>query len=1006
MANKSAAGSAAKKKTTTKSKTGTKSTGKNTKSTSRSKKQPEPQVVPIRREVGGVVCLVLALLFFIGCFDVDAIFFHFVGNVVKGMIGYGYWLLPPACLWAGFILLFHRGRPVTLRVCSVFALAFVFGILGHMLWVGTPIFFTNGFSYNWKLLYSSGGAMHSGGVLCGFLSTCLQNLVSVYGAIPILVLLLLLFAALAANLTPAKIGDFMHSRQPYSPDNYPQEQMRFAGPKPKGKRGKKTSDAIAFQAENYYHQIDIPLDEPMAQPKRTRTPAPPAAPPAPPVQQPAPAPAPRKRTKPAPVQTPPPVVKTRDDEVLDVLLDDEYEVDDDSLFIMPRKHRSQVQDPIPEPETIVGKGIPELEHVAHPNSFREIGLTEDRHGDDFPVRPTMYFAGPITVDDDDDVITTEPAAPAERPVEKPSPRKSGSVFDMVGPDTEEDEPVQMPVSEGPKPSAAGMGQFLKGDGIFEEPNKKLTRKETAQGFQEIAAEIAMKDEEEGPEYVFPPLNLLRSRARNVADSQTEAGANRRRLEATLSSFGVEANYVSCTRGPTVTRYDFTLKTGVKLNKLTNLADDIALSLGVGSVRIAPIPDKISTVGIEVPNKVVNTVYLRDIIDSDNFRNAKSKVSFAIGEDIGGNSLVSNIAKLPHLLIAGTTGSGKSVCINCLLLSILYKATPEEVKLIMIDPKMVELGIYNGIPHLYVPVVTDPKKAAGALQWSVVEMMKRYRLFSEAGVRDLAGYNAICQRNGDKTMPQVVIVIDELADLMMVASKEVEESICRVAQMGRAAGMHLVIATQRPSADVITGLMKANIPSRIAFAVSSALESRIILDQQGAEKLIGMGDMLYAPIGLGKPVRIQGAFVSDEERESVIDFVKNHCEAEYDQTVQAEIEKAAVDKDDKNAHGQTAEAHSDYDELLSQAVDVVLDAKQASVSMLQRRLKLGYSRAARIVDQMEEIGVVGPFEGSKPRQILITREQWMEMQTVQGTAPTEIVEGLPEASSDELFGVQH
>ena len=1018
MASKSAASSAAKKKTTTKSKTGTKSTAKNTKSGSSRKKQPEPQVVPIRREVGGVVTLVLGLLFFIGCFNVDAIFFRFVGDVVKGMIGYGYWLLPPACLWAGLILLFHRGRPVALRVSSVFALTVVFGIFGHMLWFGSPIEFSNGFSYNWMMLYTSGGVMHSGGVLCGFLSTCLQNLVSVWGAVPILVLLMLLFTAMAADLTPAKIGDFFRNRQPYDPNNYPQEQMHFAEPKPKkgrGKRGKQDSGSIAFQAENYYHQIDIPLDEPMTQPKRRSTSAPQPAPAPAPVPQPVQeAPAPRTRRKPAepkpaPVQTPPPVVKTPDDGILDVLLDDEYEVDDDSLFITRRKRPSQVQDPIPEPETIAGKGIPDLEPIAHPGSFREIGLTEDRYANDYPKKPQMTFAGPLTVDDDDDVITPAPEIPSVQtaPAAAAPAKKSGSVFDLVG--TEEDEEplsAPTPVPEGPKPSMAGMGQYLKGDGIFEEPNKKLTRKETAQGFQEIAAEIAMKDEEDGPEYVFPPLNLLRSGARNIADSQTEAGANRRRLEATLSSFGVEASYASCTRGPTVTRYDFTLKTGVKLNKLTNLADDIALSLGVGSVRIAPIPDKISTVGIEVPNKVVNTVYLRDIIDSDNFRNAKSKVSFAIGEDIGGNSLVSNIAKLPHLLIAGTTGSGKSVCINCLLLSILYKATPEEVKLIMIDPKMVELGIYNGIPHLYVPVVTDPKKAAGALQWSVVEMMKRYRLFSEAGVRDLAGYNAICRKNGDKTMPQVVIVIDELADLMMVASKEVEESICRVAQMGRAAGMHLVIATQRPSADVITGLMKANIPSRIAFAVSSALESRIILDQQGAEKLIGMGDMLYAPIGLGKPVRIQGAFVSDEERENVIDFVKNHCEAEYDQTVQAEIEKAAVDKGDKNAHGQANEAHSDYDELLPQAVDVVLDAKQASVSMLQRRLKLGYSRAARIVDQMEEIGVVGPFEGSKPRQILITREQWMEMQTVQGTAPAEIVEGLPEASSDELFGVEH
>ncbi|NCC68951.1 MAG: DNA translocase FtsK, partial [Clostridia bacterium] len=444
--------------------------------------------------------------------------------------------------------------------------------------------------------------------------------------------------------------------------------------------------------------------------------------------------------------------------------------------------------------------------------------------------------------------------------------------------------------------------------------------------------------------------------------------------------------------PTVTRYDLELEQGVKLAKLTNLAGDLALALGVSGVRIAPIPDKISTVGIEVPNKLISTVYLHDIIDSPQFKSAQSKLTFAIGEDIGGNAIVGNISKLPHMLIAGTTGSGKSVCMNSLILSLLYKAKPEELRLIMIDPKMVELGIYNGIPHLYVPVVTDPKKAAGALQWAVVEMLKRYRLFSEVGVRDLAGYNAHQKAIGEQTIPSVVIVIDELADLMLVASKEVEESVCRVAQMGRASGMHLVIATQRPSADVITGLMKANIPSRIAFAVSSAMESRIILDNSGAEKLIGAGDMLYYPLGAGKPVRIQGAFVSDEEREKVISFVKEGSEANYSEDILRQIEKAAEEgvsggnsSEDKQQSDPTGFG-ADYDELLPQAVEVIFETKQASVSMLQRRLKLGYARAARIVDQMEELGVVGPFEGSKPRQIMITKQQWQEMQTVQGTAP--------------------
>ena len=345
--------------------------------------------------------------------------------------------------------------------------------------------------------------------------------------------------------------------------------------------------------------------------------------------------------------------------------------------------------------------------------------------------------------------------------------------------------------------------------------------------------------------------------------------------------------------------------------------------------------------------------------------------------------------------------------NSLIISLLYKSNPEDVKLIMIDPKMVELGVYNGIPHLYIPVVTDPKKAAGALQWAVTEMLKRYRLFSELGVRSLSAYNDHLVENGQPKMPNVVVVIDELADLMLVASKEVEESICRVAQMGRAAGMHLVIATQRPSADVITGLMKANIPSRIAFAVSSALESRIILDNNGAEKLIGMGDMLYAPLGCGKPLRVQGAFVSDEERDAIVSFIKEQSTANYSEDIIAQIEKAAEDKSSGSKGGElvpASENKPDYDELLPQAVDVIFDTKQASVSMLQRRLKLGYSRAARIIDQMEEMGIIGPFEGSKPRQIIITREQWLEMQTTQGTAPTEILqtqlEFADEMDSDE------
>ena len=459
--------------------------------------------------------------------------------------------------------------------------------------------------------------------------------------------------------------------------------------------------------------------------------------------------------------------------------------------------------------------------------------------------------------------------------------------------------------------------------------------------------------------------------------------NSKRLADTLRSFGVDARAGEVIHGPSVTRYEFTLDQGVKLSKITNLQDDIALALGASGVRIAPVPNKISAVGIEVPNRTVTAVRIRDVIESREFIDHPSPVAFAVGRDIGGSNIVGNIARLPHVLIAGTTGSGKSVCTNSLIVSLLYKSTPDEVRFIMVDPKMVELAPYNGIPHLLIPVVTDPKKAAGALQWAVFEMMKRYKMFSEKGVKDLAGYNALSETDEDvKKLPTVVVVIDELADLMLVAAKEVEESICRVAQMGRAAGMHLVIATQRPSSDVITGLMKANIPSRIAFAVASSLESRIILDTTGAEKLVGKGDMLYAPLGAGKPTRVQGCFITPEEIERVVDYVKQSGEAEYSQDVMDKIEQAVKEKEKgggKSAGGSApADGDEGCDELLGAAVEVILETGQASVSMLQRRLKLGYSRAARLVDQMEERGIVGPFEGSKPRQLLITKEQWQEL----------------------------
>lgn len=534
--------------------------------------------------------------------------------------------------------------------------------------------------------------------------------------------------------------------------------------------------------------------------------------------------------------------------------------------------------------------------------------------------------------------------------------------------------------------------------LTDKQEEKLRRAEVDAAREEVTRAIEGGDAQpQPPAYQYPPITLLKeSGVTNAAEAGAELRNNSRRLAQTLTSFGVDAQPGDVVRGPSVTRYEFTLSQGVKLSKITNLQDDIALALGASGVRIAPIPDKISVVGIEVPNKLVSPVAIRTVLESREFTQHPSTTAFAVGKDISGRNIIGNISKLPHVLIAGTTGSGKSVCTNSLIVSMLYKSTPEEVRFIMVDPKMVELAPYNGIPHLLIPVVTDPKKAAGALQWAVYEMMKRYKMFSEHGVKDLASYNKIAAADETlKKLPSVVVVIDELADLMLVAAKEVEESICRVAQMGRAAGMHLVIATQRPSADVITGLMKANIPSRIAFAVASAMESRIILDTAGAEKLVGRGDMLYAPLGEGKPKRVQGCFISSEEIERVVNFVKENGETDYDESVIDKINAAVAEKEKGNAKGggnapSEQSAADEGDEMLPAAIDVVMETGQASVSMLQRRLKLGYSRAARIVDEMETRGIVGPFEGSKPRQILITKEQWLalKMKGAYGLTPPE------------------
>ena len=887
--------STAKKKTPAKRSTSaSKSTAKSaSKTTAAAKKKP------IRREVWALLCFFLALFTFIGCFKIDALFFTYVCGFLKGLIGYGYYILPLALLGCALILMFHHGRPVQARVICMLCLPLAIGALAHLLLCKLDLEDVK-LTELLPILYENGREMLCGGLICGFLAVTFRKIFSIYGAIPVFFFAALALAMAAARLTPAKVMEMwkqhLERRPEYEPDPEPEP---LPVSRPTAAMRQQAANTAVFPVSRKRGQaIDIPMDD-------------------------------------EPVE--------------------EYEAVHEGFFNKnPRvktpdqilqKHKEADTAPIPEP-------------------LKAEPVT--------PAAPEPVKAPPPP--------PVRPAVPAVSPTASVKPLSAEEAADIAGVTLQSPEDVIR-------------SEEFSTEAVREQRSnakKKIAEDELQNATEEVAKAVEEKNAVVAPVYNYPPVALLRQGSGSTVDGSEEMRINSERLQGTLDSFGVGATICDITRGPTVTRYDLELSSGVKLAKLTNLAGDLALSLGVSGVRIAPIPDKISTVGIEVPNKIVSTVFLRDILDTDVFRAASSRLTFALGKDIGGNAICGNIAKLPHLLIAGTTGSGKSVCMNCLILSLLFKATPEEVRLIMIDPKMVELGIYNGIPHLYVPVVTDPKKAAGSLQWSVIEMLKRYRLFADSGVRDLAGYNAIRKREGEPILPQVVIVIDELADLMMTAAKEVEESICRVAQMGRAAGMHLVIATQRPSADVITGLMKANIPSRIAFAVSSAMESRIILDQMGAEKLVGSGDMLYAPLGVGKPTRIQGAFVTDEEREEVVNFVKQYGEAQYNQEIMDSIEQAASgDKSGAGeAHADSVDepAESNYDELLPQAVEVIFETKQASVSMLQRRLKLGYSRAARIVDQMEEIGVVGPFEGSKPRQILVTREQWLEMQGAQGLAP--------------------
>ena len=862
---------AAKKSTKKQNKSASgRSTRQSAPARSQSRQPQQESVLHIyRREIWGAVCLVIALLIFFSSFDKSSA----IAKLFMGLVGeVGLYVLPVGLVLCFITLMFHGGRPVTMRLICSLSFAFLVSAISHLV-LQSEVEASGQSVVTWgagtiKDLYLGGIDLKTGGVIGGLIAMIFSLLGGRVVAWALSILLLIVTLPASLNLTLTGLLRALNHRR---------EQRRAEEePKPYREPAEVLVDHVAQRHSAYVaHRnarnrfaYDLPVDEPPIEPEKSDKP----------------------RDKQRPISP------------------DEY--------IAEGRARNRSRRAGSEPE---GEGL---------------NLVFDTGDSVQPLRPAK---------------------------QTPQPEQATGAQEEALPQ----EPV-------PEPEAAA---------AIEKVKPAEARKSAAQ----VAKEISENQQQPQEEYVYPPVSLLHPGKKNSVDGTAEMRENTHRLQETLECFNVDAQIINVTRGPSVTMYELELAQGVRLNRLTGLADDIALSLGATGVRISAIPDKISVVGIEVPNKLVSTVSAREVIDSPAFRNAQSVLSFAVGKDISGNCIIGDIAKLPHMLIAGTTGSGKSVCMNSLITSLLYKAKPEEVRLIMVDPKMVELGVYNGIPHLLIPVVTDPKKAAGALQWTVTEMMRRYRMMSEAEVRDLESYNKMARGMDEmKPMERIVVVIDELADLMMVAAKEVEESICRIAQMGRAAGIHLVIATQRPSADVITGLMKANIPSRIAFAVSSAMESRIILDTMGAEKLVGKGDMLFAPLGKGKPRRVQGCFITEEEVQSVTEFVKKHSSTAYSEDIQQQIDLKAEQNGKSGGGGSQsgAASDSDGDELLPAAVEVILETGQASVSMLQRRLKLGYARAARIVDEMEERGIVGPFEGSKPRQLLVTKEQWQAMMSGQ------------------------
>lgn len=861
------------------------------------------------RMIAGVILVFLALFLLLSMLGIHAVALDALKKLMRGIFGYGYYLLPFALCMVAWLLVFRNHEPYRLRTAGLFCgIVFFSGMLHVLLSYA-------GLGAGKELipsLWRTGMAGTSGGVIPGLIAYGLIHTISKAGAFPVLLVLLLAAVFLAFRIDGAMlIHRRAEKRRKKLEENLPQSQ-----PEP-----------VVLTQEMTMEDLRI-LATPAGRPVRQER---------------------------------------------------------ESVSV-PRERRRGVGSPLkmggrepwntPGEESGIRKENGE-ESGSFFESFRRPGGEKKKKRGQEPELPEEQEADVLPVED----YTAQVQQLVREPQQDRQPETAA--FNVQ---QNENSWLNLPREEADhSPAEMLTDSEIAAGAEAAQKDGKVTKNEAAQAAEQVAKEIEARTDAEAevdatPPYQYPPMTMLSEAMGSKEDNTEEMRTNVVRLEETLRSFNVDIKVENVVRGPTVTRYEMELRPGIKMSKITSLHEDIALALGVSSVRVAAVEGKSSIIGIEVPNGITTSVPIREVLSSEAFRKNSSPLAFAAGKDIGGNYIVGDIAKMPHLLIAGTTGSGKSVCMNSIIVSLLYRATPDEVRLIMIDPKMVELSIYNGIPHLLIPVVTDAKKAAGALQWAVTEMERRYQLLADYKVRDVKGYNALARRDESMTpMPRIVVIIDELADLMLVAAKEVENSIVRIAQKARAAGMHLVIATQRPSTDVITGIMKANIPSRIAFAVSSAIDSRIILDESGAEKLVGKGDMLYAPLGAGKPIRVQGCFITDEEAEEVAEFVKNSAEADYSDEILREIDQNVADggSGSKADPDQTA-LKLDGDPLLPDAVEVVLDTGQASTSMLQRRLKLGYAHAARIVDELEEKGIVGPFEGSKARQVLITREQWDTM----------------------------